>query len=505
MKKLTKRPLFTVLIPVLALFAVSCPNPAAEEEPVNHYPDIPGDESFYAYDNGEPAGEGSNRNYYEVRVAKLWEGRYCEIWVDRTIWVSPGEAQNMANEFDLNIQPKITRVFDPNNIYNDFLTDYGPYLDNRGGKTILLLLDIKDTFGKNGNAAYVGGYFDLRDLAAAIIPGAYPYGNRAAMLYIDTYPNVVDSVQSYSTIAHEFQHLLNFINSLKYRVKNGTIYPQDTWINEGLSSAAEYIYQGGHDMSDQGRIDHFNTDPYRSISKGNNFFVWGENRPEGDAAILDEYATVYMFFQWLRLQSGGYDIYQAITTSEDWDYQAVTGAAEIKIDPTFSSWETLLGTWLQANYLNADGDSRFGYREDGPTIKPRVWALAGGTYYLYPGEAVYSLYNGAAPSDSGVITFASIPKGFSAANDPYPSGETKRLLMFNKSTDVYKEKNGYLVSDPVGTSGRLLGGNRDEEKPSSASNRSVRSGVPYVIDARDLRRQSGWVPFIDLQVLNVEE
>jgi hypothetical protein len=491
-EKAMKKLFLIAFIPVLTLFAISCENPVAEESPTNYYPDRKSS-IFYAYDNAEPYGPGSSRNYYKVNGVQLWEGQHCAIWVDRTVLVSSQDAREIANEFDNNIQPKITDAFGS---YNYLFDPPG------SGKIVLLLLDIKDNYGKNGNQAYVGGYFNAGDLLTVILyngESEYPYGNGAAMLYIDTSPTILPSGQSYSTMAHELQHLINFVNSLEYRSDR-----QDTWIDEGLSSAAEYIYQGGHDPSDRGRIHHFNTDPYTSISRGNNFFVWGEDRTEGKDVILDEYATVYMFFQWLRLQSGGGNgIYTAIAQSKAWDYKAVTGAANTYLnggEGEFSDWETLLGAWHQANYLNTS-DGSTGYRGDS-ALKPRVWAISGGRYSLYPGEAVYSIYSNSKPAGSDGISFESMTRTETSNNTQYPSGDTNRLVMFNTIADIYTP-NGYYKTDIIKT-GNLPG--TGETKPPAASIRSVlNGGEPYVIDAQDVRGRQGREGGIPIQGLKIEQ
>jgi hypothetical protein len=452
---------------------------------------------------------GNPRNYYEVNAVRLRDGNFCEIWVDRTVLVSDQDAQKIVAEFDANIQPDITGVFG----------SYNSIFGGGAGKIILFLLDIKDKYGKNGNQSYVAGYFDARDLMG------YPYGNNAAMLYIDTYPNSLTSEQSYSTIAHELQHLINFANTVAYRSvvvdPDGPeppyllISPQDTWIDEGLSSAAEYIYRGGqHDTTSRGRIYHFNTDPYRSISKGNNFFVWGEDRPEGNDAILDEYATVYMFFQWLRLQSGEKnDIYTAIAKSGDWDYKAVTNAAASNFDGSSgsvsSSWETLLGAWHRANYLNTSSGPT-GYRGDS-NLKPRVWAVAGEkSYTLYPGEAVYSIYGSSVSSTVPGITYVSMTRSTNdKTNNPqYPSNDTNRLVMFNAIANVYVEKNGYLYfNDDTIKTGNLPGEGKDEDRsnsPAASMRNALGGGGPYVIDARDVRGRRGRETGINIQELNIE-
>jgi hypothetical protein len=81
----------------------------------------------------------------------------------------------------------------------------------------------------------------------------------------------------------------------------------DTWINEGLSTAAEYVYAG----DPAGRVRYYNDDPLGTIQIGNNFFYWGGI---WDSDILADYTTAYLFFQWLRMHSSnGIGIYKVLS------------------------------------------------------------------------------------------------------------------------------------------------------------------------------------------------
>jgi hypothetical protein len=247
----------------------------------------------------------------------------------------------------------------------------------------------------------------------------------------------------------------------------------DTWIDEGLSAAAERIYLGKHNS---GRVSQFTQS--ETVRQGNNFFVWGD-RPDN---ILDEYSTVYLFFQWLRIQSGGTEIYKNIIASSYSDYRAVTGAISggfaAALDST--SWETLLRSWFAANYLNSP-TGLYGYHGEIPTLK--VYALGGKTQQLLPGEGVYSITGAtpALPSSGGSnIKYAGLRKATSPEEPGvnlsalHPNG---RLLTFNGN----QSKGGESET------GRLTG-EKGETIPRSSSASAGRSAeqAAWVIDARDL-------------------
>jgi hypothetical protein len=274
------------------------------------------------------AQRADNNAWYTIDAELLASGSHCIVYGDKSLLGSRftiANAQAIVSEYETYIYTPITGAF--GNIEDI----------DENGKVILLLLDIKD--GYAGTGGYVAGYFDPTHMFAT---GTYSNSNEADMLFLDVYPQPVASAGFYATIAHELQHLINFSNTY---VIDGT--EQELWINEGLSSGAEYIY-GGHQ---QDKIAYFNVDPIGTIAYGNNFFVWDgywEQDPDIEDTLAN-YATAYLFFQWLRIHaSNDTGIYKEIIDSSYRDYRAVTEAAASRIG-SFTGWGDLLSTWMIAN------------------------------------------------------------------------------------------------------------------------------------------------------------
>jgi hypothetical protein len=430
-----------VLISLLALAALvftACPDAGSSDGGGGGYRDpyagLP-QETFYAQNVKTEA-------YYTVNAVRLRRGSVCEVWADRNANISTDTAAAIVKEFEDRINWLIVDVF-------------GGYkkVNNNTGRLILLLLDIQD--GYSGSGGYVAGYFNAGDL---FMRDAYnPYSNELAMLYIDTNPGMSNLPACYETIAHELQHLINFNNSVVYRwPSGGSITPQDLWINEGLSSAAEYIYWRGQHTN--GRVEDFNASA--TIRQGNNFFVWGEN----PANILDEYATVYLFFQWLRVH-GSETIYKAIGQRPEDTYKAVIKAVNIyfsssSLPPDWSGateekkWEVLLRSWFAANYLK-NNTGLYGYKADGLNTSIQVKDATGGTtIQLWPGEGVYSTITGTKSlSNAENISYAGLASGTVSTGGSY----TGKLLTFNKQAvsdwdapgDDYSKSPGTLASSVV--------------------------------------------------------
>lgn len=369
--------------------------------------------------------------YYQITASLLAEGEKCNVWAEHGSGVTSETAKKTANAYDNQIYQKMTDTFYPDkfttndgiqlNIMDFADSEYG---DN-DGKLCILLMDIKDEYKKGTNDSFIAGYFFAYNFYRGY------NSNECDMIYIDTYPGKPGSNDSNAVLAHEMQHLMNFIVSLKIRA--GSFF--DTWIDEGLSSAAEWSYLGSHPEIRWLWFEN-NGGGLGNIDKGNNFFVW-DNYSENQYALLDDYATVYMFFQWLRLHSDT-AIYKDIMASKDADYRAVTGAAADRIDLKYSNnWPLLLQDWLTANYLNISG-SRYGYKDDPVLSKIEFnnYAPPQTSINLAQGEGVYSIIeqsNYSMPKPSGNIRYICLDRNTGTIqSDPVVSAA---LLTYNINKD----------------------------------------------------------------------
>ena len=372
----------------------------------------------------------TNNTTYQIGAVKKAEGTYSIVYVDSQVSnsVSASAATAICNEFDTKI-------------YNLIRTNFATESDVDGnGKIILLLLDIQDGYDPNTNPGYVAGYFDPTDLFSKT---TYSTSNEADMIYLDVNPAEVASNEFYSTIAHEFQHLVNFNRTYLTRNIN-----QDVWINEGLSSGAEYLYNGSHIQS---RIDYYIADPMQTIQYGNNFFVWNGYWETIKGDVLADYSTVYLFFQWLRIHaSNNSGIYKAILDSTYGDYRAVTASASLYINSQFGTWRNLLQTWLLAPLIQ-DPSGYMGYKGE---INVNAWYFdsnGGYKYQFSPGEGIFTLTASGShtPSSYGTsgtnikyVGISANPLSFDTIGPDY-SGNI--VLTFNANTNCNGlDEFGYL-------------------------------------------------------------
>ena len=354
---------------------------------------------------------------YQVNAPLYKEGKYCKIYVEdeSRFLVNDSTLDSVIEEFDNQIYPKTTSKF-------------GEESDVDGnGKIILLILDIRDGF--NGTGGYVAGYFDSANTLSKSLFN--PYSNESDMIYLDCYPADPMTIDFQMTVAHEFQHLINFTQK---GLSDG-IY-QDTWINEGLSSAAEYIYSGSH-LSD--RISYYNT--YQST------YSWGDNFYKWDNELID-YSTVYLFFQWMRIHSDDGDaIYKDILDSSYTDYNAVVEQIKAhsslysSISISKSSWTQIMVDWLIANQINKTS-GKLGYNGEITGLTKMTSSNDSGGYtaaFPYEGmiKSITADYTPAAGSGTNIIYRAFNSDGTIDNTSPYGDAlsGTKYVLALNTNTN----------------------------------------------------------------------
>jgi hypothetical protein len=435
------------------------------------------------------------RSFYEVKAEMLFEGKKCVIWAEVDSGVPKSMAKDIADKYDNKIRSLIVDTFgekyfsyrlNSNGVVYDFddILIFANWLTGRDdGKLTILLLDIQDGYVEGTDGAYTAGYFYPGNFLSKGKIDNNNYSNGRDMIYVDTKPGLKEKPEeTYATFAHELQHLVNFVTTVLIGRVDSENYliPTDVWVNEGLSAYAEYLYLGKNPADRCGWLhDNRNT----VSTTGNNFFVWG-NHSTNPFAIMDDYATVYLFFRWLYLQAGAVTglqsrIFFDIGNSRYPDYRAVTESAK-EINSSWEDWETLLRTWLAANYYPKNP---YGYTGDEELQKVvKVDPVAGKNILLYPGEGVYSIINNnsftpAESNDSNPhIRYTGLTGNTITVDISSPYGGDA-LLTFNANTDNSKGRE----------TGSLTGVSSPAASPTADDSRSAakRTG-PYIIDAWDM-------------------
>jgi hypothetical protein len=466
----------SLIITLFALGALSCPL-----EYVKGWR-VLGSGEFYAVN----ASTGSS---YVLKADLLWTGNHCTVWAEQSSnsRVTAAVAEDIAREFDYVIYPKMINTFSftpSSESRGKNAMEYADWLGNGDGKLAILLLDIQD--GHNAGGGYVAGYFSESDF---IQNANYP-SNRMDVIYIDTYPGLPGSLEFNATIAHEILHMMSYAGSKVFGLSD-----KDTWIGEGLATAAEYVYLSAKGAGHPGnRYEWYNAGG-DSLARGNNFFVWA-NHASSPNSSLDDYATTYLFFQWLRIQSekaGVKDIYKRIMASNDTGYKAVTEAASLAMPgKDYGNWGTLLKTWLAANYINA-ASGAYGYWGDPELKNIKVTGAPKGaaSLELAPGEGVYSgipsnyIHRVPSSTTNGIVNikYAGLKKSPESLTDAPGAGD-KVLLTFNANTTGEHAETGMVTGTALPVEGTT------EAAWSRSAVGDSLSG-PFPMDIRDILARNG--------------
>ncbi len=373
--------------------------------------------TFWALDMTDP----NNLFYYQLTAQLLYSGAHCLVYVDDNSlnYVTLQEISNTGQEFDTNV-------------YNLDTGIYGsiPDVDNTG-KVTILIYDIPG--GSLGNGSYFAGFFDFNQLYSG-----QEGQNGKNMIYMNNVPGIPATTPGNElfdqTTAHELQHMINYYQ----RVMVHAWSEEDTWINEGLSVSTEGLYELSKNLlpGNDDRVSYYNNTSYnRLIAAGTSFYSWSE--------IYENYVTDFLFFQWLRIQSGGSlanntPILRTIRDNPAPDYTAVVSAVNSNISSLSSAnWQTILGNWYIANALCESG-GLWGY-SNAISVIPPIYSHTSAN--IAPGSGIYSLISSSGtgsvnPTAIVNIYYAGINQSNNAADTNGTSYSGNILLAYNVDANL---------------------------------------------------------------------
>jgi hypothetical protein len=312
--------------------------------------------------------------------------RTLNIWVQDWCWTST-LGHTKAHYVDQTMVNALQAAFLASGVFNDIYdwvtamigSEWGPHpyadLIQPNDEITILLCDIEDDNSDNGG---VIGFFWAKDnfKDGSIyqpnpgLPNYFPYhSHERIMFYIDAVMLANPSPAGYwadqvvSTLAHEFQHMINFYQKI---VVAGAGQGPDTWINEMCSQAVEDLVAdklgimgprgvdgnlgaAGPQNNSEGRIPLFNA--FDSVSLSN----WG------GSGLLQSYSASYAFGAYLTRNFGGAGLIRAMVQSPR------TGAEQIvdsvsAIAGRQESLGDLLQKWSLAVLLSDRSDAPAGYQ-----------------------------------------------------------------------------------------------------------------------------------------------
>ena len=273
--------------------------------------------TFNIYSTYSPTGSGS------VQFKCLYVGQHCYIW-------TPSSSANNTYPLDTIDESFAKLAADEFDSKFDLMqSSFGNHTNGSSGDGKLHMLYYNINDGWQPGQGYIAGFFYSPDIG----------NNGLPILNIDTYPGVLHPSSNgnysrmddtYNTMVHEYQHLINYSNTPGMH----------SWLNECFSAAAEEIcYPGSSVVS---RIQawenyyysndwlnppsEFAYQPGFSLHNGYSLYDWSNELSD----VLALYAQVSFFSQYLYTRFGN-TIFQQISSnwSSGKETTAITNATGV--------------------------------------------------------------------------------------------------------------------------------------------------------------------------------
>ena len=325
------------------------------------------------------------------RYSNTIDGITLNIWIENKYWfATPDNTKRVKNPVNQDMVDRLANRFlnsSKEDIYhwvsNVFGEEWGDHdfdnvlTDSEAGNINILLYDIDndEDFISGLSTDGVLGFFYPRDNYTKSVNRK---SNEMLMFYIDapffSYKsgslwNINDEYPSeiVSTLAHEFQHMINFYQK---GIKNGTGNFSEAWLNEMCSMIAEDLLSDKLDIDGPRGINGNNpssilNNKYGRLPLFNRYNSESLTRWIEDENELRSYSTSYAFGAYIARNFGGAKLFNGIVTgNDDTDYMAVINSIN-SLDGTSETFLSLLQKWgvavLISDLIITDDNTRYKY------------------------------------------------------------------------------------------------------------------------------------------------
>ena len=310
--------------------------------------------NFFVYSIEE--SEPGSPVYDEILFVLRAVGEKSEIWVEQEEY-APGKIDN-------DVVDAVMEALEERTPPNSVNPDQGIILNNidifaegnpslvpdpdGSGVVKVLISNLNDGWDPDEGGGFTAGFFNPADLAPRTVNRN---SNQAAILYINSYPGIytddqpADPSRPLSTVAHEFQHLI--------QAGRGNLI---TFMDEGQSEAAE-IFNGFNARSMVYLNDPAEVSGNVETQNADGFLRWRR----GEQAVLNDYQRAQLFHSYLY-ERVGVEAVGRLTQSgsgNPWvQYQNILNSAGSGLE-----FREVLADFHVANWLNnlQIGDGRYGY------------------------------------------------------------------------------------------------------------------------------------------------
>lgn len=310
--------------------------------------------SFYLNENSSPT---------LVKATLKTTGTYCKIWYyqSSTITTDPDDSifGELASWFDkiYTIETTLLCSNVPEYQYSNIIKV------TSSTKINILVYDIGSDYTDTQTSGTYG-FFNSIDFFYSDYEDTTATSNECEMFYVDTgflttkdsEENIVISPAMISTLVHEFQHMLGFVQkSLNY----GNSSYGETWYTEMLSMQVEEFFAEylGIDKTNSplGRL------PYYLSGSINGFSNWQSNSDD----VYYNYANAYAFGAFLTRNFGGIELIRKIFNNNSLNEESIINA--LRSNGYGNSFSSLLNLFSQVQIYIGDDGSHVTLNKSGST------------------------------------------------------------------------------------------------------------------------------------------
>lgn len=288
------------------------------------------------------AGLVPGRGGMVIQAKLIQQTRYANVYQEEGISVEPGFLNELISRIDNLIVPRDRLLF-------------GKESDINGDGRFSILLT--DRFKDSGAV----GFFSAADLFPRRLL-SNPFSNEQEILYATPVTGQVSRHLLYATIAHEYQHLINFSRRI-YEIQDAV--PEEVWLNEGLSYLAEDVCGLGDDINGPPAMAaaYLRSTPEASLTGPD---------IQGNMDTPEQRGAAYLFLRYFFERAGGVEGFETSGNLQDKGGAAFTrgltssglaGQANVEkvtgmlFEEAFASW---VGTLVADGMLGMkEGDFRY--------------------------------------------------------------------------------------------------------------------------------------------------
>lgn len=300
--------------------------------------------------------DNSMKVFKQKDATLRYVGTNCYVWVVDDYYATTA----YQNKVDSTIAKKYGQAFDSmyeviTNLFgkesdkivhydSQTLVDMASFSDT-GTKVNIVIYDIANDYSSLAvSTTGIAGYFYSKDYyyAPTVQSSTVSKSNVGKYFYMDSGFAVSDFDSTISTLAHEFQHMINFNQK---NITNGK--SPSAYYNEMLSMLCEDLMQDFLGLEDK-------YSPKNRMSDFNSFY-WGSGvceYREDDYAVLS-YSTSYAFGSFLARNYGGAALVKEISQNAYVDEESIVKAVN-KVNSTSYTFDDLFARFLLAITKNSN-------------------------------------------------------------------------------------------------------------------------------------------------------